>query len=103
MGLSKVRALLAASVAGILAAMGTVWSGQQAQAAEEGEVSCYGVNKCQGVGECGGKGHGCAGLNECSGQGYLTLKEEDCLRIADGRLTVEPEPDVEAEEGIEEF
>lgn len=86
------RALLAASVAGLLAAAG-VSLGQQAQAAEEGgeAVHCYGINKCQGTGDCGGKGHSCAGQNGCKGQGYLELDQDDCLRIEGGRLTEEPE------------
>ena len=87
------RALLAASVAGLLAAAGVFLRGQSSQAAEEdGEtVSCWGINKCQGTGDCGGKGHSCAGQNACKGQGYLELEKDDCLRIEGGRLTEEPE------------
>ena len=91
MELNKQRALLAASVAGILAAVGAVWSGSNAQAQEgNGTVPCYGINKCQGTGDCGGKGHSCAGKNACKGQGYIELSEENCLRIEGGRLTAEP-------------
>ncbi len=87
------RALLAASVAGLLAAAGVFLRGPQAQAAEEGSeaVHCYGINKCQGTGDCGGKGHSCAGQNACNGQGYLELDKDDCLRIEGGRLTEELE------------
>jgi uncharacterized membrane protein len=89
----KKRALLAASVAGILAAGLSSFS-QGAGAHEEGTgggtVHCYGVNKCKGSGDCGGKGHSCAGQNACKGQGYLDLNEDDCLRIEGGRLTEEP-------------
>jgi len=88
MDVKKQRIVLAASVAGILAAAG--WSTVPAQAAE-GDVHCYGINKCAGTGECGGKGHSCAGQNSCQGEGFIDLAEEDCLRIQDGRLTAEPE------------
>ena len=87
----KQRTLLAASVAGLLAA-GVSLVGQPAHAAEEGETPCYGINKCKGMGECGGKDHSCAGQNGCQGQGYLTLKPDDCLKIQGGRLTAAPEP-----------
>lgn len=84
------RTLIAASVAGLVAAAGLMASAHTAQAAGEGEkVPCYGINKCQGSGDCGGKDHGCAGKNTCGGQGYISLDKETCLRIKDGRLTPE--------------
>lgn len=84
---AKKRALIAASVAGLVAAASAAVP-QAAQAADEGgKVPCYGVNKCKGSGDCGGKGHGCAGKNECAGKGYLSLSKEDCLRIQNGSLT----------------
>ena len=83
---AKKRALIAASVAGLLAA-GAAGVTHSAQAADEGKVPCYGINKCKGTGDCGGKGHGCAGKNECGGKGYINLSKEDCLRIKDGSLT----------------
>jgi hypothetical protein len=61
-------------------------------------VPCYGINKCKGVGDCGGKGHGCHGRNACKGQGFVSLeREEDCLKIINGRLTPEPAPEKSAE------
>jgi len=89
MHVKKQRTLLAASVAGILAAAG--WAMAPAAQAAEGDAHCYGVNKCAGTGDCGGKGHSCAGQNACQGQGYLDMAEDDCLRIQGGRLTPEPE------------
>jgi len=88
------RALVAASVAGLLASLGafggSALHAQEGDAVGEGgKVPCYGVNKCKGTGECGGKGHGCAGMNACAGQGYLELEKDVCLRIKDGRLTPE--------------
>ena len=84
------RALIAASVAGLLASAGAIWVGQNVQAADTGmKAPCYGVNKCKGTGECGGKGHACAGKNECAGQGYIKLEKDTCLKIKDGRLTPE--------------
>ena len=86
------RALLVASVAGLLAAAGVV-AGGHAQAAEEAgstKAPCYGINKCQGMGDCGGKGHSCSGKNACNGQGYLELEQDTCLKIQGGRLTEEP-------------
>jgi len=85
------RALLAASVAGILAAAGGTLFGQTVQAVEEGNVHCYGINKCKGTGACGGKAHSCAGQNECNGQAWLETSEDLCLKINGGRLTAEPE------------
>lgn len=80
----KKRALIMASVAGLLAAGSFSVTAAQA---EEG-VPCYGVNKCKGAGACGGKGHSCAGKNACKGQGsVMTATAEDCLRIEGGSLT----------------
>jgi len=89
------RALLSAAVAGLVAAVGSLWVGPSAQAQEGETVHCYGINKCKGSGDCGGKGHACAGQNGCQGQAFLDLAEDDCLRIAGGRLTPElaPEPE----------
>ena len=93
MDVKKQRALLAASVAGLVAAAGLSSLGKSAQAADETEskVPCYGMNKCKGTGDCGGTDHACAGKNACAGQGYLKLDKETCLKIKDGRLTAEPE------------
>jgi len=87
----KHRALLTASVAGLLAFVSSGMVSQAVQAEEGEAVPCYGINKCKGVGECGGKGHSCAGLNECAGQGYIEVDEETCLKIQGGRLTEEEE------------
>ncbi len=80
------RALVAASIAGILAAAGTVGLSRPVQA-EGKDAPCYGINKCKGTGECGGKGHSCAGQNACKGQGYIELQQDDCLKIEGGSLT----------------
>ena len=81
----KKSALVAASVAGLLAAAAAV--GSTTVQAEGDKVPCYGVNKCKGSGDCGGKGHACAGKNECKGQGSISLAKEDCMRIEGGSLT----------------
>ena len=84
----KKQSLLAASVAGLVAA--SVMIAGSAQAAHEGEgsgVPCYGINKCKGTGDCGGKGHACAGNNECAGHGFIKLEKETCLKIKGGSLT----------------
>ena len=84
------RTLVAASVAGLLAAAGLASLHQSAQAADEADhVPCYGINKCKGTGECGGKGHSCSGKNECKGQGFLKLEKDTCLKIEGGRLTAQ--------------
>ena len=91
----KKRALVAASVAGLLAA-GLFGLGSRAQANESEEAGddtpCYGINKCKGVGACGGAGHSCAGQNACKGQGYLEIEKDTCLKIEGGRLTAEVQP-----------
>ena len=84
------RAVVAASVAGLVAAMGVLGRASTSHAAESEHVPCYGINKCKGVGECGGKGSSCAGSNACAGQGYLKLDKDTCLKIQGGRLTAEP-------------
>ena len=90
---STKRALVAASVAGLVAAVSVVWGGQQLRAAEtedSGEKSsCYGINKCKGVGDCGSKANSCAGKNECAGKGWVELDKDTCLKIQGGRLTPE--------------
>jgi uncharacterized membrane protein len=87
----KQRALLAASVAGLVAAAGLMAGGRPVQADEGEQVPCYGINKCKGTGDCGGKGHSCAGQNECAGHGYITLDKDTCLKINGGRLTPDAE------------
>ena len=100
--MKKQRALLAASVAGLIAALGMSSGARQAQADEHGgeapgdTVPCYGINKCQGTGSCSGPGHSCHGQNACEGQGYIDLSADDCLRIKDGRLTLELAPEAGA-------
>lgn len=83
------QALMAASIAGLMASIGSASLGSPVQAAEGDHVHCYGINACKGVGDCGGKGHACAGKNSCQGQGFLTLEKETCLKIQGGRLTEE--------------
>ena len=98
MNVKTSKNLLAASVAGLLAAAGTISFVQQAQGADTApgtaaqKVPCYGINACKGKADCGGKGHACAGKNECKGKGSVTLPDkETCLQIEGGRLTVEPQ------------
>ena len=93
MDVRRQRALVAASVAGLLAAAGSAWWSPRAQAQDDDveSVHCYGINKCKGTGDCGGKAHSCHGENACKGQGYIDLNKEDCLRINGGRLTEAPE------------
>ena len=81
----KKNALLAASVAGLIAIATPVLLSGTAMA--EDKVPCYGVNKCKGAGDCGGKGHSCAGKNACKGAGYVKLAKEDCLKVQGGSLT----------------
>ena len=84
------RALLAASVAGLLTAVGAgTASAADAKAADQKPAHCYGVNKCKGAGDCGTKANGCAGQNACKGQAYIEMPEKTCLRIEGGRLTEE--------------
>ena len=87
----KTRTLVAASVAGLVAAMGMLGNAAQSHAADSEDVPCYGVNKCKGVGDCGGKATSCAGTNACAGQGFMKLNKDLCLRLQGGRLTAEPQ------------
>ena len=82
---ARTRGIVAASVAGLMAAVGAVAVGSSVQADEP--VACYGINKCKGAGDCGGKGHACAGKNACKGAGAIKLDKETCLKINGGRLT----------------
>lgn len=82
---ARTRGIVAASVAGLMAAAGAVAMSGLAQAGEQ--VACYGINKCKGAGDCGGKGHACAGKNACKGAGTIKLDKETCLKIEGGRLT----------------
>ena len=87
---NKKKALLTASIAGLLAA-GSVAAFQAVANAEMGGagVPCYGINACKGVGDCGGKGYSCAGKNTCKGQGFLKLPADTCTKIQGGKLTAE--------------
>ncbi len=78
------KALVAASVAGLLAVTGAIAFAPSAMAED---APCYGINACKGTGACGGKGHSCAGANACKGQGYLSLPKDTCLKIQGGSLT----------------
>lgn len=93
MDVKKTNALIAASVAGILAvAAPAMISSAFAQDAAAAKVPCYGANACKGTGDCGGKGHSCAGKNACKGEGMkFTATAEDCLKMEGGRLTAEKE------------
>jgi len=94
MDVKKTNALIAASVAGILAvaAPAMISSAFAQDAAAAPKVPCYGTNACKGTGECGGKGHSCAGKNACKGEGMsFTATAEDCLKMEGGRLTAEKE------------
>ena len=84
--MKKKRMIIAASVAGLIAATGAAFT-QSAQA--EDKVACYGVNACKGTGECGGKGHSCAGKNACKGAGVVMMAKDACLGTQGGRLTEE--------------
>ena len=88
---TRQRALLAASVAGLVAAFGISAMGRNANAADmpTDKAHCYGINKCKGTGDCGGKGHACAGKNACKGQGFIDLSKDTCLKIEGGRLTAD--------------
>ena len=89
---AKQRALLVASVAGLMAVAGfsSVAGATEAQKSGGEKAACYGINKCKGTGSCGGAGHSCAGVNACKGQGYLELEKDTCLKIEGGRLTEQP-------------
>ncbi|MSR77212.1 MAG: hypothetical protein EXS63_03150 [Candidatus Omnitrophica bacterium] len=86
---TKKYAMLAASIAGIMAVCGTVslaYADDMAMDSKDG-VSCYGVNACKGQGACGGKGHGCAGENSCKGKGWIKAEnKEACLKMEGGSL-----------------
>ena len=90
----KTKQLVAASVAGLVAAAGVLLAGRSVRAedAEDSseKASCYGINKCKGMGDCGGQASSCAGKNDCAGKGWLELDKETCLKIQGGRLTPEP-------------
>jgi hypothetical protein len=80
---NKKRALLAASVAGLMAVAGVVVLFPGSASAD----ACYVINACKGTGDCGGKGYSCAGKNACKGQGFVELQKDTCLRIQGGSLT----------------
>lgn len=83
--MNKKKALVAASVAGLIMMAGVV-----APAAVYAEdVHCTGVNACKGQGECGGKGHSCAGMNACKGQGWVKAADEKACADQGGKVVTE--------------
>lgn len=85
MDMKKKRALVAASVAGLMAVAAPL---VMAGTAFADKVPCYNINACAKMGDCGGKGHSCAGKNACAKQGYILLPDKDtCLKIQGGSLT----------------
>ena len=80
------HALVAASVAGLLALTGLV-VGASAVYAED--VKCSGINGCKGEGKCAGADHSCAGKNACKGQGWInSASAEECTK-AGGTVVAE--------------
>ncbi len=85
MATSKKKALIAASIAGLMAVASST---AVAIAAEDSAAKpCYGINACKGTGDCGGKNYSCAGKNACKGQGFIKLPSDMCTRINGGSLT----------------
>lgn len=83
MATSKRKALIAASIAGLM----TVSTAMIATNAQAEDAPCYGINACKGTGDCGGKGYSCHGKNACKGQGWLKMPTDLCTRISGGSLT----------------
>ena len=81
---SKKKALIAASIAGL---MSVAVSAAAPVAFPADNVPWYGINACKGTGDCGGKGYSCAGKNACKGQGFIHLPADTCTRIQGGSLT----------------
>ncbi len=81
---SKKKALLAASVAGLLTLAGVAVSGN----VYAEDVACMGVNACKGMGDCGGKGHSCSGMNACKGEGSVMMSKSACEKIGGTMGTV---------------
>jgi len=81
----KKKAILAASVAGLMAA--SMFGSPAVKAADVELESCYGINACKGTGACGGKGYSCAGNNACKGQGFIEVPKGSCVKIQGGSLT----------------
>ena len=71
---NKKSALIAASVAGLLAVSGL----SLAKPAFAEDVACSGVNACSGKGQCGGKDHACGGKNACKGKGVVMVSKAAC-------------------------
>jgi uncharacterized membrane protein len=83
----KNKMLIAASIAGLIAAAGAGVMSPSAFAATGELEHCSGINACKGMGACGGKGHSCAGKNACKGQGYVDVAKGSCMKIQGGSLT----------------
>ena len=80
---SKKKALLAASVAGLLVMVGAM---AKAGVVYADDVQCGGINACKGQGECGGKGHSCAGKNACKCEGWVKKATEAECTTAGGTV-----------------
>ena len=72
--MNKKKALIAASVAGLIAVSGFT----MVKPALAEDISCSGVNACSGKGQCGGKDHACAGKNACKGKGVVMVSQAAC-------------------------
>ena len=86
MNRTKKKALLAASVAGLMV-VSSLSAAQTAQTATGELERCYGINACKGTGGCSGKGNACAGHNACKGHGFVDVAKDSCAKIQGGRLT----------------
>ncbi len=81
----KKSALVAASIAGLIAAANVALVSPAVAGTSETE-HCANINACKGMGACGGKGNSCAGKNACKGQGFVDVAKGSCTKIQGGQL-----------------
>ena len=82
MALSKKKALLAASIAGLIATGVTLMTPSAQAEGTSKDVACNGINKCKAMGMCAGKsGNSCAGKNACKGAGVVMVSQAACDAI----------------------
>ena len=86
--LNRKKLLVAASIAGIMAASSSVaMAGSSFPGHDSGNKSCPGMNGCRGMASCKGGKHSCPGKHSCAGGQNGCSGKGAAAKVEDGKLT----------------
>jgi uncharacterized membrane protein len=79
--MSNKKKLSSIALAATAAALFTTIPMTAAQAGENSQVHCYGVNKCKGHNDCKTSMNACKGHGSCKGKGFVAMSKHACDEI----------------------